>query len=52
MHDSIILDFKQGEEKEIRNIIDSFQRTRFGNYRINVKMGKNFGDMRDIEWRR
>jgi len=51
IHDSIILDFKQEEKKELKNIIETFQDTRFGNYGVSVKVGKNFGDMREIKWK-
>ena len=50
LHDSIILDFKQEEKREILNIIKKFQDTRLGKYKVNVKMGKNFGDMKAVKW--
>jgi len=51
MHDSIILDFAAEDKQHIREIVKMFQETRFGEYRTNVKMGKNFGEMREISWK-
>jgi len=51
MHDSVILDFAAEDKHHIREIINIFQETRFGKYRTNVKMGKSFGDMREISWK-
>jgi hypothetical protein len=51
MHDSIIIDFCSEERYFIKEIIELFQNTRFGRYKTNVKIGKNFGDMRDLKWK-
>ena len=51
MHDSIILDFAASEKSLLREIIEAFRNTRFGQYRVNVNMGKNFGEMKEINWK-
>lgn len=51
MHDSIILDFDASEKSRLREIIETFSNTRFGKYKVNVKMGKNFGEMREVSWK-
>ena len=51
MHDSIILDFAASEKSLLREIIEAFRDTRFGQYRVNVNMGKNFGEMKEINWK-
>ena len=52
MHDSIILDFDADEKSMVSEIIRKFQDTRFGKYKVNVKIGTNFGSMREINWKR
>lgn len=51
MHDSIILDFSASDQSHLKDIIEVFQNTRFGEYRVNVKIGKNFGEMREMNWK-
>lgn len=49
MHDSIILDFSSEDSGILTNIVDVFSSTRLGRYRANVKIGKNYKDMKDLE---
>jgi DNA polymerase I-like protein with 3'-5' exonuclease and polymerase domains len=49
LHDSIILDFSKEDRKGLMEIVKTFQDTRLGHYRVNVKIGKNFGEMKDIK---
>ncbi len=51
MHDSVVLDYSAKEQKQLEEIISTFQDTRFGTYKINVSIGKNFGNMRKIDWK-
>jgi len=52
MHDSVVLDVSKEEKNKIPEIVDLFQSTRFGKYVTNVRLGKNFGDMKEIKWTR
>ena len=49
MHDSVVLYFAKDDTHLIKESIDIFSNTRFGKYLTNIKMGKNFGDMREID---
>ena len=49
MHDSVVLDFAKEDAHLIKESVDIFSNTRFGRYLTNIKMGKNFGDMREID---
>ena len=51
LHDSIILDYSSSEKSDMREIIDIFGDTRFGKYMTNVKMGRTFGSMREVNWK-
>ena len=51
MHDSIILDYSASDSSHMKDIIEMFGNTRFGKYVTNVKMGRNFGDLRELNWK-
>lgn len=51
MHDSIVLDFSANEKHKLLEIINTFSDTRFGKYGINVSIGKNFGDLKELQWK-
>ena len=46
------LDTREEEKAKIPEIVNLFESTRFGKYVTNVKLGKSFGDMREIKWTR
>lgn len=50
MHDSIIVDFSASEKSKLLEIINIFRDTRFGKYGINVNIGKNFGELKELKW--
>lgn len=51
MHDSVILDYSAEEKQKLPEIVELFKSTRFGSYRTNVSIGKNFGEMRKLDWK-
>ena len=48
MHDSIVVDLKHGERQIIPELMKIFGTTPFGDYKVNVALGKHFGDMKDL----
>jgi hypothetical protein len=46
MHDSIVIDLKNSERSVIIELLQLFGNTRFGKYKVNLSLGKNFGDMK------
>ena len=48
LHDSIIIDLKHEERQAISDLMKIFSATPFGNYKTNVTLGKNFGDMKEL----
>ena len=48
MHDSIVIDLKNSERSVIINLLQIFNNTRFGKYKVNLSLGKNFGEMKRI----
>jgi len=48
IHDNVILDIDRSDKSAINKIVDVFSNTRYGKFLVNVKMGKCFGEMRDV----
>ena len=48
LHDSIVIDLKHEERHLIPELMDLFGTTRWGQYKVNVALGKNFGDMKEL----
>ncbi len=48
LHDSIVIDLKHEERQMIPELMKIFGSTPFGEYKVNVALGKNFGDMKDL----
>ncbi len=49
IHDSLVLDYAREDRAYLTNIIDHFSNTKFGFFKTNLSMGKNFGQMRKIK---
>jgi len=49
MHDSVVLDLHESEKSLVLEILDIFRQTRFGSYKTNLKIGKDFGNMRNVK---
>ena len=48
IHDSLVLDMSRRDRKLLEDIITIFSKTKFGTFKTNVSIGKNFGSMRKI----
>jgi hypothetical protein len=48
MHDSVIIDFAKEDRDKFLEAKRIFGNTRFGQYRVNTSIGKNFGEMKKI----
>ena len=49
MHDSVVMDFCSDERHIVGEILEEFKKTRFGDYVVNLSVGKDFGNMRKID---
>lgn len=48
IHDNLVLDMKEEDCRDIPSIVRAFADTELGKYKVNVRVGKNFGDMKEI----
>ena len=48
VHDSVVIDVDRSDQPKLNEIIDVFSKTDLGNFKTNVALGKNFGDMRKV----
>ena len=51
MHDSLIIDFSIEDKDLLQEIVDKFSNTELGFFKINLSVGKDYGDMRKLEWK-
>ena len=49
IHDEIVLDIHAEDRYKIPELKEVFQNTKLGRFRANVKAGKNYGVMKEIE---
>ena len=49
LHDSIIIDLDIADRYMIPELTQKFSATRFGDYKVNLSAGKNFGEMRELK---
>ena len=45
IHDSIVLDVPLSEKARIKELVEIFENTKLGTFRVNVKAGKTLGDL-------
>ena len=48
IHDSLVLDVHRDEKHIINEVLKEFAKTRYGDFKFNLSMGKNFGNMRKV----
>ena len=48
IHDSLVLDIAKEDKGELQSLIEAFSLTKFGKFKTNVSVGKDFGSMRKI----
>jgi len=49
IHDSLVIDYSYEENDIFKELIEIFSDTKLGNYKTNVSVGSNFGEMRKIK---
>ena len=48
IHDNVVLDMTEEDCKKLPEIVRIFADTKLGKYKVNVRAGKNFGEMKEI----
>ena len=49
IHDSVVLDFSKEDFACVSDIKQMFERSLFGNFLASVSIGRNFGEMREVQ---
>lgn len=50
IHDSLVIDLRKSEINLIPRIKEIFSSTDFGDFKTNVKAGRDFGSLKDLSW--
>ena len=48
IHDAVYVDLAEEDRYEILNLLDTFKKTRYDMFKVNVSAGKNLGDMKEL----
>jgi len=48
IHDAVYIDLAEEDRYEILNLLDTFKRTRYDVFKVNVSAGKTLGDMKEL----
>ena len=51
MHDSFVIDLSNEDKPLLKKILETFADTRYGKYRVNLRIGKDFSDMKELQWK-
>lgn len=50
LHDSIIVDISRTQKSLLPSLVDIFADTEIGKYKVNVSLGRDFGNMKRLKW--
>jgi len=50
IHDNVVLDMKEEDYLKLSDVIQIFSNTELGKYKTNVRIGKNYGEMKEINY--
>ena len=48
IHDAVYIDLAEEDRYEILNLLDTFKKTRYDMFKVNVSAGKNLGEMKEL----
>ena len=48
IHDAVYIDLAEEDRYEILNLLDTFKKTRYDMFKVNVSAGRNLGDMKEL----
>jgi len=48
IHDAVYIDLAEEDRYEILNLLDTFKKTRYNMFKVNVSAGKNLGEMKEL----
>jgi len=49
IHDAVYIDLAEEDRYEILNLLDTFRKTRYDMFKVNVSAGKSLGEMRELK---
>ena len=50
IHDSVVIDLHKDDRFLIPQLVEMFEDTKLGKFKVNCSIGKNLGDMREFKW--
>ena len=50
IHDNVVIDMKEEDYSKLLDMVQIFSNTELGEYKVNVKIGKSYGEMKEIDY--
>lgn len=51
MHDSFVVDLCNKDKSMLKEILKTFSDTRYGEYKVNLSIGRDFNEMKEVQWK-
>ena len=51
MHDSFVIDLCSEDKPMLKEILKTFSDTRYGEYKVNLNIGRDFNEMKEVQWK-
>jgi len=48
IHDAVYIDLAEEDRYELLNLLDTFKKTRYDMFKVNVSAGRNLGEMKEL----
>lgn len=49
VHDSVVIDLSKEDKSLVQDLVDTFTKTKLGDFPVNISMGKDYGNLRKIK---
>ena len=49
VHDSVVIDLDKEDKNMVQELVDTFSKTKLGNFPVNISMGKDYGNLRKVK---
>ena len=49
IHDAVYIDLAEEDRYDLLNLLDTFKKTRYDMFKVNVSAGKNLGEMKELK---
>ena len=48
IHDSVLIDYDEGDKDILKELVSTYGKTSFGDFKVNISVGLNYGEMKEL----